>query len=396
MPSKKINVRSPYYAYKAQTSGTWVYAEWEVRVWSGLSINDKPATANYTFTKNFIDNKINLEVSEIVRDFIEHTNEYSVGDSVKWVRVDGGFYRDTDPAGNPSGSYGLTTIAFDGYGYYEEGINPELSYTKLFSNKVIWRPEDENIRIPVFGYTMLDIVMVSNGEPVRTIQHRYAGGQEDSNEMIQYFSVSGDINADNYKQRVLVEGIYEHNPLLDELDNYVDVNLIDEIRIYQLNASPLYIEAPYEKIEVRTQKCDKYPDHKVTFVNKFGALQDVYFFAKAVESMTSTGEQFKANTYDLATNSYSVTKHQYQQYNKQAKERITLSTGYVSEDYNEVIKQLMMSEYVWLTKTTDESSNIYPVIPRTSDVTFKTSLNDKLVSYDIEFDFAFDKIQNVR
>jgi len=396
MPSTKINVRSPYYTYIPKTSGTWDYVDYEVRVWSGLYTDDKPATADYTFTKSFIDNNINLEISEIVRDFIEHTNEYSVGNSVKWVNVYSNQYRTTDPPGSPSGTGNLTRIAFDGYGYFDEGINPELSYTKLFSNKVIWRPEDENIRIAVFGYTMLDIVMLNNGEPVRTIEHRYASGQEDSNEMIQYFSVSGDINADNYKQRVLVEGIYEHNPLLDELDNYVDVNLIDEIRIYQLNASQLYIEAPYEKIEVRTQQCDKYPDHKVTFVNKFGALQDVYFFAKAVESMTSTGEQFKSNGYDLATNSYSVTKHQYQQYDKQAKERITLSTGYVSEDYNEVIKQLMMSEYVWLTKTTDESSNIYPVIPRTSDVTFKTSLNDKLVSYDIEFDFAFDKIQNVR
>ena len=392
----KINVRSPYYAYPSTTGTNWDYGDFEIRVWSGLEIDDKPVSADYTFTKNFTNDKINLEVSEIVRDFIEHTNEYSVGDSVKWVRVNGSLYRTTDPAGSPSGSYGATRIAFDGYGYYEEGINPELSYTKLFSNKVIWRPEDENIRIAVYGYTMLDIVMVSNGEAVRTIEHRYAGGQADSNDMIQYFSVSGDINADNYKQRVLVEGVYEHNPLLDELDNYVDVNLIDEIRIYPLNASPLYIEAPYEKIEVKTQKCDKYPDHKVTFVNKFGALQDVYFFAKAIESMTSTGEQFKANNYDLATNSYSTTKHQYQQYDKQAKEKVTLSTGYVSEDYNEVIKQLMMSEYVWLTKTTDESSNVYPVIPTTSDVTFKTSLNDKLVSYDIEFDFAFDKIQNVR
>jgi len=393
----KINVRSPYYAYKAQTSGTWVYAEWEIRVWSGLDISDKPASADYTFTKNFVNNNVNLEISEIVRDFIEHTNEYSVGDSVKWVRVDGDFYRDTDPAGNPSGTYGLTTIAFDGYGYFEEGINPELSKTKLFSNKVIWRPEDENIRIPVYGYTMMDIVMVSNGQPVRTINHRYPSGELDTDEMIAYYSVSGDISADNYKQRVLsAEGIYETNPLLIELDNYVDINLVDEIRIYPLNASPIYVEAPYEKIEVRTHKCDKYPDRKVTFVNKFGALQDVYFFAKEVESITTSGEQYKSNIYDLTTNSYSTTAHQYQQFDRQAKERITLSTGYVSEDYNEVIKQLMMSEYVWLTKTTDESSNIYPVIPRTSDVTFKTSLNDKLVSYDIEFDFAFDKIQNVR
>ena len=68
----------------------------------------------------------------------------------------------------------------------------------------------------------------------------------------------------------------------------------------------------------------------------------------------------------------------------------------MSEDYNEVIKQLMMSEYVWLTRTTDTESKIYPVIPTTNSLTFKTSLNDKMVEYTIDFDYAFDKIQNIR
>jgi hypothetical protein len=66
-----------------------------------------------------------------------------------------------------------------------------------------------------------------------------------------------------------------------------------------------------------------------------------------------------------------VNKHQYRQYNKQGRESIQLNTGYVSEDYNEIITQMMMSEQVWLTKTTDEQSNVLPVIPKTSNVSFK-------------------------
>ena len=116
MPSEKINVRSPYYAYISKTTTNWDYADFEVRVYSGLSTDGKPATADYTFTKNFIDNKINLEISEIVRDFIEHTNEYSVGDSVKWVNVYSNQYKTTDPAGSPSGTGNITRIAFDGSG----------------------------------------------------------------------------------------------------------------------------------------------------------------------------------------------------------------------------------------------------------------------------------------
>jgi hypothetical protein len=153
-------------------------------------------------------------------------------------------------------------------------------------------------------------------------------------------------------------------------------------------------DAPYESIKVRTMHCDKYPDRKVTFVNKLGAFQDVYFFAKEVESINTTSEQYKANLMNFATVSYSG--HQYQSFNQQGRESITLNTGFVSEDYNEVLKQMMLSEKVWLTKTDSESTFVYPVKPRTNSLTYQTSLNDKMVSYTVEFDYAFDKIQNIR
>jgi hypothetical protein len=37
-----------------------------------------------------------------------------------------------------------------------------------------------------------------------------------------------------------------------------------------------------------------------------------------------------------------------------------------------------------------------PVLVKTSSMTFKTSLNDKLIEYTIDFEEAFDYIQNVR
>jgi hypothetical protein len=70
-----------------------------------------------------------------------------------------------------------------------------------------------------------------------------------------------------------------------------------------------------------------------------------------------------------------------------------LSTGFVSEDYNEPIKELMLSEKVWM--VTPESE-IIPVNVTTSEATFRTSLNDKMVEYQIGFEYAYDAINNVR
>ena len=55
----------------------------------------------------------------------------------------------------------------------------------------------------------------------------------------------------------------------------------------------------------------------------------------------------------------------------------------------------MMSEQVWLTKLTD-TELVLAVIPKTQSVTYKTSLNDRLVQYTIDFEYAFDKINTVR
>jgi hypothetical protein len=59
------------------------------------------------------------------------------------------------------------------------------------------------------------------------------------------------------------------------------------------------------------------------------------------------------------------------------------------------MEELMLSEQVWMTKLTDEEL-VLPIMPRTKSITYKTSLNDRLANYTIEFDMAFDKINNIR
>jgi hypothetical protein len=124
-------------------------------------------------------------------------------------------------------------------------------------------------------------------------------------------------------------------------------------------------------------------------------LQDLWFNLKSVERLNTSGETYKANVVNFDTLTYDTYKPQVAQYNKLGKESITLNTNYLSEEYNEVIKQLMMSEQVWLTKLTD-TELVLGVIPTTQSVTYKTSLNDRLVQYTIDFNYAFDKINTVR
>ena len=139
--------------------------------------------------------------------------------------------------------------------------------------------------------------------------------------------------------------------------------------------------------------CDsKFGSSKITFLNRFGALQEMYFFHKSTEDINTTSESYKRNIFNYATSSYSSTDHQMQKFNTNATKKTTLNTPFVAEGYNEAIEELMLSEYVWLT----QGSVTHPVTPSTKSLRFKTSVNDKLVQYTIEFDHTSDVINNVR
>jgi len=387
----KINIRSPYYV--KVSNGSLASATMELFIYTGTFTTDK-GTAKYTITKNEIgtNNYVVYEIAELVRDYLDIEFDGEYNSQTVWVEADIEMFSGINGGGSSLGTTSTDYIALDGFGYFEEGINAELSRTYLQSNKEIFRPSDFNTRVPVFTEDTDSVSFLYQGE-VKRVQ--VVTSSTNTNAQIDYITVSGSDNTDAYKERVLADGgVFEDNSLLQAFLNAIDIGLVDELYINS--------DSGTEVIKIRTEPCSKYEPYKVTFVNKFGALQDMFFSLKSIQSLTTTGETYKANAVDFGTLTYDTYKPQVAQYNKLGKESITLNTDYVSEQYNEVIKQLMMSEQVWLTRLDDpapDSNNletVLAVIPKTQSVTYKTSLNDRLVQYTVDFDYAFDKINTVR
>ena len=136
----------------------------------------------------------------------------------------------------------------------------------------------------------------------------------------------------------------------------------------------------------------KFTPIKVTFVNKFGALQDLWFDKKNVESLSVKRESFKRSTLNSINGSYNVHKHTKRVLDVTGSEAITMNTGFVDEGMNEVIKELMLSEQVWVRI----GATIYPINVEETSHTYKTSVNDKLINHTIKFNYAFDLINNIR
>ena len=393
----KINTRSPFYVKYTDDDATYTLKTVQLDIWVYEDAVDDWGTRAYRIQKNVIssNNFVVFEISELVRDYINivFDGDYdSNTTTVKWVRL---VALGTDVSGNSVNIDPSSTqyyVATDGYGYFEDGINPELSRTYLQSNYKVFRLDDQNVRVPIFAEDTNSVSFLYQGKLKRTKLITDNGLSENK---IQYITVSGSDNTDTYKERVLASGgTFEDNTLLDAFLDSVDIGLVDELYINS--------DSGTEVIKISTEPCSKYEPYKVTFINKFGALQDMYFSLKSIESLNTTGETYKANVVDFGTLTYDTYKPQVAQYNKLGKESITLNTNYISEDYNEVIKQLMMSEQVWLTRLDNPAPNstnpetVLAVMPKTQSVIYKTSLNDRLVQYTVDFDYAFDKINTVR
>ena len=129
------------------------------------------------------------------------------------------------------------------------------------------------------------------------------------------------------------------------------------------------------------------------FINKFGAWDSFSFLKKSVQKFNTTSSNYKRSIGEVGASgfSYSVTDHQKVQYNKNGYKSITVNTGFVNESFNLLLEEMMLSEKMYL--IIDDV--VEPVNLNTSSVEFKTSVNDKTINYTLEFDFAYDNLNNI-
>ena len=67
-----INARSPYYIKVKPASGTLSSASMSLYIYSGTFTTDKPASAQYTISKDIIgsNNYVIYEITELIRDYL--------------------------------------------------------------------------------------------------------------------------------------------------------------------------------------------------------------------------------------------------------------------------------------------------------------------------------------
>jgi hypothetical protein len=138
------------------------------------------------------------------------------------------------------------------------------------------------------------------------------------------------------------------------------------------------------EINVEVPCAPKYEPILCEFINRYGGWQNLYFFKANLQSINVTSKDFQL----LPSNvDYNPVLGQKRVFNKQGNKKIKCNTGWVDENYFELIQDLLLSEVVLL--------NNEPAIVKSQSADFKTHLKDKNINYEIEFEYSFGLINDV-
>lgn len=333
-----IALRSPQFKYKPIPA---------TGVLSTVCTVTVGGTLRYTLTKNVAaSTTVNFEISELARDYLEV--EYDSNYETQYVSIVTVLtnYAGLNGTGVVVGTATtFTDRGFESYGTFEEGVNPSFIGDRTPTTFLM---AADNSTTPI-SFT----VFLPTNKPFK----------------VPYIHSNGTL--------------YRANLISSNSGSFSVDGVVCNVKIID---------------------CTKYGSgRRIIFINKFGAQQDLWFFLKEVKSLARTNEGYKSNTitYPTTDNSatYSINDAANKVFNTQAKQSHVLSSGYYPEFANEYFEQLLLSEYVWMERPSKSDPSVNEVIPvkvTTSSMTFKTSVNDRLIEYSINFEEAFDYINNIR
>ena len=364
----KINCLSPYFInYSAQGLN---YIEIDLWIYKGEKFSQ--VSPNYSLKTYAVNNDVSVEISSLVKDAFEFLPSDFTEGGTMWVD-----YTISENGGAVQPKVSLE--AFYGYGYFEEGSNPQLSEGALISNQVVVKKGDGTVVVPIDTSIVSRVSYLKGSDLIYT---EAVTEGTNSSDFLTYVG-TGILRTESYSARVINDGgIVEDSTCLESFLSCTGLEASDKILVE--TASGVQV------IRIEEGSQELFEPVSLTFINKFGAYQDITFFGKSTTSYESSEQTYNKNL--VSQGVYSTEAHSRRRLSSTAKESIILNSGFYKEDYNEVFRELIESEFVWIV----EDGKYSPVVVDRKSIDFKTQINDKLISYEIRFSYANNKINNLR
>lgn len=348
-----IYTRSPYFITVDETGQ--LGSRIELRIWNGTG--SAPTNATYTFSKPIasatqIENIYNI--SPFVKEYIDNVAPiYAAGETdsdLMWANVQVKRYKETEEG------YSLldttTYLGTNGYTAFTDGYN----YTNASNTFMLLSDNSKEIKYDITkSIPYVNVLISPAGGDVITATYKDLRGRNEL--VVGYTETKGMLKIP------LTTTSVKYNK-----GNTLTISYNDTYFVY--NVKPI---------------CEpKYSPVICSYINRFGGWQFLTFFKARIDNINTKGTSY--NQLQESIN-YSVSKGQSKSFNINGKQSVKLSSGFVPENYFDLIQDLLLSETVLL--------DGLPVEVKTQGTTLKTSLQDRNINYEIDFEYAFNLINNV-
>ena len=321
---KKIFIRSPYFIEVDEVGQT--SAKIEVFLWNKGTT--EPTNPNYTFTKAIpspTQTKLSWNVSNLANSFIKPIAPVIVSVPTE-ENVNTWCYMRVISYSDDVEILDEVYVCLNGYTQYLDGYNQSINETY----------------IPLFNTSIKSYV--------KDFETNYVSFflEEET-----YSTSYGDVTIED-------AGVWKF-PILEETENVEDFNFYAE------------------------ELCEpKYTPIICTFINRFGGWQYLTFFKANQQGIDVKSKDFNLLPSSIDFNPLQGVK---QRFNFQGTQKIKCNTGWVDENYSDLIQDLMLSEVVLLDNK--------PAIVKSQSFDIKTHLKDKNINYEIEFEYNYGLINDV-
>lgn len=321
---KKINIRSPYFIEVDEVGQT--SAKIEVVLWNKGTT--EPTTPNYTFTKQIpspTQTKLEWNVSNLAKSFIKPIAPVSVSVPTE-ESVNTWCYMRVISYSDDVEVLDEVYVCLNGYTNYLDGYNQSTTDTI----------------VPLFNTSIKNYV--------KDFETNY----------VSFFLEEENYDT-SYDYVDVTEPAIWKFPILQATENVEEFNFYAE------------------------ELCEpKYTPVVCTFINRFGGWQYLTFFKANQQGIDVKSKDFNLLPSSIDFNPLQGIK---QRFNFQGTQKIKCNTGWVDENYLELIQDLMLSEVILLDNK--------PAIVKSQSFDIKTHLKDKNINYEIEFEYNYGLINDV-
>ena len=431
LPTGLRSARSPIFLSfgMEDSADTLLSAQITMYIFAGDSTGT-PASENYTITKTAINNQIVIEVSDLIRevlapsfskDSVTTISESTSGEAV-WCKLEIAGTWLSYPSTSITADTLVDSHSFlvtDGYDDFTEQATSNVAEyryatstatpystntsvtSRLLADRTFQVYESYSQALPIYYDDLANVVGVEyevNGNSYYyEISDFITGGytSTQSARKIVYLpfgvpnvaSFVGETPIGSYVVKVVGANEFE-----EFVERVASGGGIIEAETCLADAIVALGGVIYDTYNVDIICEPKYTPVQVAFTNKEGVIDALTFFKRSNRSGAFTNESYMPQIAPNAVTAIDLTKPQYKQFLVNSTETLTLNTGWVAEQYDEVVRQLLLSERVIIY---DNGTKI-AANPQRGGVTYQKEINEKTINYTLSFDIAYNKLNNIR